>query len=835
MSRQATICAAFLVVVANAGLLDAATPAADIASLRLPDRHPYLLITPAEVEKVRQRAGQSPAARKSFDALIEEARSTAAQPWGRLPDKGDTAHWNVAARLVRVGLGAVLADDPRLARWVRDGLVAYADLYPRLPWTRLRCRVFTQSSLYEAMWAAQIAEAYDLVADSGALSADDRRHVERDVLRPAAACFQVTDYERDPRISDLHYRCYNFQAWHIGALGLIGLAVRDTALVDYAVNSRYGFRHLVGHDVRDDGLFWERSVGYHHFVLAALLPWTEAMLRVGVNLYPLEVPNDTSVEPACHYPTDTSPRPKTLGLMFQTPFYLAFPDLGYPAPGDSDRGPLRPDWFTLVAWNRYHQPQAEWLLRRQTRPGTHVGFLHYYGYDYRYDDVRLDGVSPGWDRCDASYAVQATTITANDDGRSQSDRYLLARPAQHDFVLQWTLTRLTARKQDRAFVVFDANPHNPDARKFFSVAGLVSQTGRPYRFRLEVHGDQAVLACDGKTVSTRPTEAFAVGDWRWLLYDLPSPDEQQAIQNARATWQDQPVGNAGVFRQGCTLLPSSGLAVLRQHAGDFTADRQATCAALSYGPYGGGHGHPDKLNLVVYAQGRQWLPDFGSMPYETHWKREWTAHTVSHNTVVIDGVSQQPAGAQDHMWPVDDLETRVQGTLEKFDPAARRVAAACDTAYSGFALRRDVRLWRHAVVDRFAVEPQPSTGKPAEHQFDYVLHVDGRLTASSVPLAARPGPLGTRCGYQLLDQCQAGVIRAPAQFTFTAADQRLRVWVLPQAGPLDVIVAQGPTNSPDERQPALLLRQRGPRAVFRTLIEPMVGAGLDLATVVNAQ
>ena len=74
--------------------------------------------------------------------------------------------------------------------------------------------------------------------------------------------------------------------------GLAGLALRDAELCDYAVNSRYGLKHLMAHDVRDDGLFWERSIGYHHFVIDALLPWTEAMLHCGVDLYRLEVPPD---------------------------------------------------------------------------------------------------------------------------------------------------------------------------------------------------------------------------------------------------------------------------------------------------------------------------------------------------------------------------------------------------------------------------------------------------------------------------------------------------------------------------------------------------------------
>ena len=94
----------------------------------------------------------------------------------------------------------------------------------------------------------------------------------------------------------------------------------------------------MAHDIRDDGLFWERSPGYHHFVIAALLPLTEAMFRCGVDLYHLEVPNDRSADEDCHYVTDTSPAPKSLRMMFQTPFYLAFPDLSYMARATATAG-----------------------------------------------------------------------------------------------------------------------------------------------------------------------------------------------------------------------------------------------------------------------------------------------------------------------------------------------------------------------------------------------------------------------------------------------------------------------------------------------------------------
>ncbi len=113
------------------------------------------------------------------------------------------------------------------------------------------------------MW---ISCGHTIWSPAAACSARDRkRQVESDLLRASLACFKIDDFQNDPRIRDLHYRCYNFQAWHLAAVGLVGLAVRDPGLVDYALHSPYGLRHLVAHDIRDDGLFWERSVGIPPF------------------------------------------------------------------------------------------------------------------------------------------------------------------------------------------------------------------------------------------------------------------------------------------------------------------------------------------------------------------------------------------------------------------------------------------------------------------------------------------------------------------------------------------------------------------------------------------
>ncbi|MEK7408656.1 MAG: heparinase II/III family protein [Acidobacteriota bacterium] len=644
--------------------------------LRIPAKHPYLALTPEDIARARERAGRQEWAKQALAKALSDAGAHVQRPWGKLPEKGDTEHRNLANRLFSAALAYALSGEMRYAEWTRDGLLAYAGIYPALPMTRLRSKVFTQSSLYEATWLVQMVQAYDLIADSGVFTGEQKKHVETDLLRAAVACFKIDDFQGDPRIKDLHYRCYNFQAWHLSAIGLVGLAVKDAGLVDYAVNSPYGFRHLLAHDVRDDGLFWERSVGYHQFVISALLPLTEALAHCGFDSYKLSVPNDRSRDENAHYLTDTSDRPKSLRLLFEAPFYLAFPDLSYPALGDSSRGPLRPAWQELVGYHRYRDPKLAALLAR--------------------------GVS------------------------------------------------------------------------------------QPARAR----------------------------DWRWLVYDSP-PDSRSPLG---FPLRDGRFANSGEYRNGCSLFPSSGVAVLREAAGDFTARRESTAVSLSYGPYGGGHGHPDKLGIVLYAQGRQWIPDFGSMPYETHWKAEWTAHTISHNTLVVDGVSQRPSGARNTQWPTDDASDRVAGKLERFEPREKLVSASCDRAYEGFVLRRAVRLSGHLVVDDFAVSAAGET----PHQFDYVLHIDGELAESSAPLEPRSGRLGERCGYQHVQQRRGGTAAGVVALTFAAGNERLRIWIVSnERTPAEVVLAEGLTNSPDVKMPMLVVRRKAPRSRFVTVFEPV--------------
>ncbi len=93
---------------------------------------------------------------------------------------------------------------------------------------------------------------------------------------------------------------------------------------------------------------------------------------------------------------------------------------------------------------------------------------------------------------------------------------------------------------------------------------------------------------------------------------------------------DKPWSPPSVFMGG------QGLAVLRS-AGRY--------ASLECGPSGGGHGHPDRLNLTLHADGVYWLPDFGTGSYVSR-DLFWYRSTLAHNAPRLDGVSQTPAEAR---------------------------------------------------------------------------------------------------------------------------------------------------------------------------------------------
>ncbi len=83
------------------------------------------------------------------------------------------------------------------------------------------------------------------------------------------------------------------------------------------------------------------------------------------------------------------------------------------------------------------------------------------------------------------------------------------------------------------------------------------------------------------------------------------------------------------------LLEGQGLAVFRRDGGRFWV-------GLDYGDPGDGHGHPDRLNLVVATQESRWLDDVGTGSY-TSPTLAWYRSSMAHNAPMVNGQDQGAA------------------------------------------------------------------------------------------------------------------------------------------------------------------------------------------------
>ena len=639
---------------------------------KFPSRHPYLMMTAEEVDRVQERAQSEAWAREALDRILKRADGVLERP-PEIPDGISPDHRGVARAARDAALAYALSGKTPYLDYVRRILLHYAQIYTTFPLVNNgRSRLTASSSLYETGWYIPLVHAFDLVYEG--LSADDRQRMESGIIRPGLDCFMVRDYETDPRSTDWHYRCYNFQAWHLAAVGLAGFCLQDGDLIRYAIDSPFGYRHQIGHDIQDDGLFWERSIGYHTFTLSALLHLTEAAWRCGTDLYTMAVPD--TIGPSdpvreLNYPVDGDNGPKTLKMMFDAPFYYPFPDGSCAQIGDSGVQQFRGNPYYQIGYARYGDPKYAWLIQH------------------------------------AGYSPDLTTLIHG---------------------------------------------------------------------RIEGAFDRPVLG----------TGRFA---------------------------------NTGRTVLGSTLYPATGYAILRGNE----LDPESTCVLLNYGPYGGGHGHPDRLNFVLYANGKQWVRDFGSFRYNGHpmaLKAEWTAQTVSHSTLVADETSHYPQRDRNSAWPSDNIAHPTAGKLTRFcvDPLLKVARASADRVIEGVRLDRTLALFDGFVVDLFRAEGR------AAHQYDWVLHVDGQPDTISASLRPQEGVLGDGCGYQHIVDVESG----GAGRTWTAgwrddAGRGMRVTIAGEAG-TRAIRARSMTNRADEFVSTLIARRRAASALFIALFDPYRGS-----------
>lgn len=256
-----------------------------------------------------------------------------------------------------------------------------------------------------------------------------------------------------------------------------------------------------------------------------------------------------------------------------------------------------------------------------------------------------------------------------------------------------------------------------------------------------------------------------------------------------------------------------GAAVLRVGEG-----QDAAYVHFDYGPHGGGHGHPDKLVVALYALGQEIGPDPGCLAYAAALHGSWYRQTFAHNTIVVDEKNQVPT----------------EGKCDLFAswPDAAMAAGSCSTAYPGVKLSRAVLLTPTYLLDlNSASSDQP-------HTYDYLWHGLGQMTPGG-PLAPRAEPLGKGNGYQHFTDIRSATGEQDWTADFKVDQGQARLTMLGAPG-TELYFGTGMTGRPPAPNPMLVARRQGNGALFTSIInfsrtQPEVTAVTMLPVTIDGQ
>lgn len=237
-------------------------------------------------------------------------------------------HADLAGHARDSGLAYQLTGNNAYALATKEILIAYADAYRNYPLHNTGYDTVTKkynpvmsadqnvaggarimaSVLDETSWVMAIAWAYDMVADSGVFTDQERQHVEGNLLREATA----TIYRLNP--VPWESGAPNQQTWNNAAIAMVGFALEDPLLISDAMRGSKGFEFQIDNRVTSDGLWEEGSWSYHFYTLTPLIYIAEMASRSGYG--------------------DVYANSSKLRAMFESPLRFAMPNQVLPAFND---------------------------------------------------------------------------------------------------------------------------------------------------------------------------------------------------------------------------------------------------------------------------------------------------------------------------------------------------------------------------------------------------------------------------------------------------------------------------------------------------------------------
>ena len=253
-----------------------------VSSMAQAGSHPGLTMSAAEVKSIRAQLHSVPKAKQAFDAL-RATTDSGIEAGVIVPIPVDAGggytheqHKRNYQLMLDAGLIYQLTGSKRYADYVRDVLMAYAEMYPGLPLhphqkEQSPGKLFWQS-LNEAVWLVHTIQAYDLIVSS--LSQTERERIETSLLRPVAHFLS----EGQPKTFN---KIHNHGTWAAAAVGMTGYVLDDQHLVEQALfgldkSGKAGFLAQIEQLFSPDGYYTEGPY-YQRYALMPFVLFARAI------------------------------------------------------------------------------------------------------------------------------------------------------------------------------------------------------------------------------------------------------------------------------------------------------------------------------------------------------------------------------------------------------------------------------------------------------------------------------------------------------------------------------------------------------------------------------
>ena len=245
------------------------------------------------------------------------------------------------------------------------------------------------------------------------------------------------------------------------------------------------------------------------------------------------------------------------------------------------------------------------------------------------------------------------------------------------------------------------------------------------------------------------------------------------------------------------VFKDAGHAILRTHG------QSKLTAAMTFGPYGGFHGHFDKLSFVFYGCTTELGVDPGrarSQAYRLPIHTNWYKATISHNTVLVDRTSQKPAS----------------GKLLLFKPRNDYtvMAADCNEAYPGLQHTRWLMMTETYLLVFDIMQSD------LEHRFDWTYHnrsdrVVCDVARENVNLADKYS------GGQYIQNAKQGTTSEMISVRFENQNVTTHL-IMAAHEDTTVITGDGVGASVTDRVPMTMIGGNGCNVYFAAILEPIV-------------